>query len=212
MKLLKENFGYIYKITNTINNKIYIGKTKETIDSRYKRHIYDIEHHKTKSLLYDAMKKYGIDSFKVEQIDVADTLEDLNEKEKFYIKNLNSTNPAIGYNINKGGDGGHGGPMFKGHHHSEETRKQMSISRMGDKNSNYGNHRIMPDEEKHKHACPGELNGMYGKKHSEESKVKNRLAHIGSKRMTNNEIYPKYKVIKINEIQTYLDNGWYFLK
>lgn len=161
-------YGYIYKITNIINKKIYIGQTKSSIETRFKRHIYDIEHHKTKSLLYDAMNKYGKENFIIEQIDIAYTSDELNEKEIYYIKTFNTQDPTIGYNICKGGTRGPGGPMFKGHKHTEETRKQMSISRKGSNNSNYGNHRKMPNEEKQKHACPGEKNGMFGKTHSEE--------------------------------------------
>lgn len=52
-------YGIIYKITNNLNGKIYISQTKNSLSIRFKRHIYDIEHHKTKSLLYDAMKNVG---------------------------------------------------------------------------------------------------------------------------------------------------------
>lgn len=212
MKLTKDIFGYIYKITNLINNKVYIGKTKNSIDIRFKQHLYEIDKLKTKSLLHDAIKKYGVDNFKVEEIDSATCLQELNDKERFYINKYNSRNPKLGYNICIGGEGGPGGPMFLGHKHSLETRAKMSLDRKGEKNANYGNHRKMPEDEKPKHARPGELNGMYGKTHSDESKLKNSLSHLGSRRMSNIDLYPKYKIIKEQDIQKYLDNNWFLLK
>ena len=210
MKLLKERFGYIYKITNKINSKIYIGKTNSSIDIRFKQHIYSIEHHKTKSLLYDAMKKYGIENFTIEEIDSADSLEELNKKERHYISKYESQNPNIGYNICKGGECGPGGPMFKDHHHSEETKRKMSFDRTGTKNSNYGNRWHHTSDMKYRY--DGENNPMFGKTHSEDSKFKNRLSHLNSKKMTNDEIYPNYKMIKEKDIEEYLNNGWYFFK
>ena len=54
--------GYIYKITNKINNKVYIGKTEGDIALRWQQHIYNmsngIEYH-----LYNAMRKYGLENF-----------------------------------------------------------------------------------------------------------------------------------------------------
>lgn len=48
---------------------------------------------------------------------------------------------------------------------------------------------------------------MFGKTHSEDSKFKNRLSHLNSKKMTNDEIYPNYKMIKEKDIEEYLNNG-----
>ena len=57
--------GYIYKITNLINNKLYIGQTKKTIEERFKAHIKVARQHKNR-YLYDAMNKYGYENFKIE--------------------------------------------------------------------------------------------------------------------------------------------------
>lgn len=174
--------GYIYKITNKQDGKIYIGKSKTTVQGRWQGHLRDcakyIQQNKNSSKLYNAMKKYGIDSFEIEQIDQC-PYEELDDRERYWISKLDSRNPTVGYNICKGGECGPGGPRFANHRHSEETKQQMSLSRRGENNSNYGNHRVMPEEEKQKHANPGESNGMYGKKHSEESKELNRQAHLG---------------------------------
>jgi len=86
----------IYKITNLINNKIYIGKDTSS-DSNY---------FGSGLLIKKAIKKYGIENFKKEILDETNDLENLCIKEKYWIKNFNSTNLKIGYNISKGGDGG----------------------------------------------------------------------------------------------------------
>jgi hypothetical protein len=71
--------------------------------------------------------------------------------------------------MTKGGDGGPGGLMFKGHTHSYETKLNMSINRTGDKNSNYDN-RWHHTSDMNYHDLHGENNPMYGKHHSEETK------------------------------------------
>lgn len=95
--------GYIYKITNTINNKIYIGQTRYTIQKRW------IEHCETSSRLnyplYKAMRKYGQDNFIIEEIEqISDEL--LNEREIYWISFYNSYAPSgYGYNVTLGGEG-----------------------------------------------------------------------------------------------------------
>lgn len=97
---------YIYKITNKINGKIYIGQVyNKTIQDRFNRHIKDASPH-SRSIVDKAIDKYGKDNFTVEQIDTATTLEELNQKEMFWIKYYNSTDRSIGYNLTDGGDGG----------------------------------------------------------------------------------------------------------
>lgn len=94
--------GYIYKITNKINNKVYIGQTRRTVAERYDRHLYLAKQHENRRL-YDAMNHYGYDNFIVEEI-VEASDEQLNELEIFYIKQYNSIDPAFGYNMTGGGD------------------------------------------------------------------------------------------------------------
>ena len=104
----------IYKITNTDNNKIYIGKTKEYykktkfgIESRLQNHI-NCALSKSKAndcpRLYNAIRKYGKDKFKVELLE-STTEENIDDREIYYIKSYDSTNPNIGYNIALGGGG-----------------------------------------------------------------------------------------------------------
>jgi hypothetical protein len=86
----------IYKITNCLNSKIYIGKDTTSNPKYYGSGV----------ILNNAIKKYGIENFVKEVIDTAETKEDLSKKEKNWIEYYNSTDKSIGYNISKGGDGG----------------------------------------------------------------------------------------------------------
>lgn len=208
--------GYIYKITNKINGMFYIGKSKSTADIRYKSHLKQAIKNKelniTSSRLYNAMNKYGLENFEVEILEEC-PYENLSDRERYWISELDARNPMVGYNICKGGEGGPGGPRMAGKHHSEETKRIMSQSRRGENNSNYGNHWTQSDElkELHRELSKGENNGMFGKKHSEDSKAKNRDSHLGRKRMSNVSIYPSYKMIPSENIEEYLQKGWFLL-
>lgn len=92
----------IYKITNTINNKIYIGVTSRAIEERFAEHKSRIEE-RNNIHLYQAMEKYGRENFIIEIIDTANTNEEMFEKEKYYIKLYDSYNN--GYNMTLGGEG-----------------------------------------------------------------------------------------------------------
>lgn len=86
----------IYKTTNLINGKIYVGK-----DS-----INNPDYLGSGLILNRAIKKYGIHNFKKIILEQCNTSQELDEKEKYWIKELNSTDKRIGYNIAKGGTGG----------------------------------------------------------------------------------------------------------
>jgi group I intron endonuclease len=84
---------FIYKITNLINNKIYIGQ------SRYKNDNYFGSGVNIKN----AIEEYGKNNFVKEYIDEAFNQLELDEKEKYWIKITDAQNPIIGYNIADGG-------------------------------------------------------------------------------------------------------------
>lgn len=93
--------AYIYKITNDIDDKLYIGQTKYSIDKRFREHCYDAFKNKNKNVpLYSAMKEYGIDHFHIEIIEETDNP---NEREMYWINQLDSF--SHGYNATKGGSG-----------------------------------------------------------------------------------------------------------
>lgn len=94
--------AYIYLITNDINNKVYVGKTTETISNRYSKHIYDAKNSKDNSAIHMAMRKYGIEHFIVQKIEEC-PIDVLSQKEIYWIKYYDSYNN--GYNLTPGGDG-----------------------------------------------------------------------------------------------------------
>lgn len=89
----------VYKFTNKINNKIYIGQSKN-IERRYIRHLYDAKHG-SKTMLHQAIRKYGIENFSFDIVAEC-AINELNYKEKYYIKYFNSIMP-YGYNMQSGG-------------------------------------------------------------------------------------------------------------
>lgn len=99
--------GEIYKITNKVNGKIYIGKTKRTSHIRWIEHIRDSKNYPQKNIpLHKAIQKYGVDNFLCEILEDNIPLDNLNKKEKAYIKKYKTTNSNLGYNCTQGGDGG----------------------------------------------------------------------------------------------------------
>ena len=95
--------AFIYKITNSINNKVYIGKTEYSIEKRWKEHCNDaFKDRNEKRPLYVAIRKYGIKNFNIELIEETNIPE---EKEIYWIKYYNSF--ENGYNATLGGDGKH---------------------------------------------------------------------------------------------------------
>ena len=96
--------GYIYKITNTKNNKVYIGQTTRTIVERYEEHL----NHASNSVnrhLYDAMNHYGAESFIVESLEECEDTK-LSDREIYWINHYNSNDGSFGYNMTSGGEGG----------------------------------------------------------------------------------------------------------
>lgn len=95
--------GSIYKITNDINDKVYIGKTLHTIEKRFQEHIKDAEKRDNeKRPLYSAMRKYGVEHFSVELVEKVDIAE-LSNREIYWISFYNSYKD--GYNATLGGEG-----------------------------------------------------------------------------------------------------------
>jgi group I intron endonuclease len=113
--------GFIYKITNIITNKCYIGETKEKMpETRWKQHKRTIEKGIGCPALQNAVKKYGIDNFTFKVLIICFD-EERFKFEKEYIKKFNSIAPN-GYNLTKGGEGG----GFYGKKHSQETINKIS--------------------------------------------------------------------------------------
>lgn len=175
-------FGYIYKIVNRVNGMIYIGQTRNSINTRFIHHKSSAKRQKT--YLYNAMNKYGVENFTIEQIDTASSIDELNEKEIYWIKKLNTKKPN-GYNMVNGGN------SVSGLHHTEETKRLLKIKSTGNKNA-LGKHNI-PEESKQKmiNAHKGKSSSFKSKHHTLDARKKISINH--SKKVLcveTNKIYP----------------------
>lgn len=95
--------GYIYKITNQINGKAYVGKTERSIEVRWKEHLRHAEDLSDRLPLYKAMIKYGKENFIVEQLEECNN-EILDNREIYWINALYTY--GDGYNCTGGSEGG----------------------------------------------------------------------------------------------------------
>lgn len=125
----------IYKAENKINNKVYVGKTKGTLEGRMRSHISDSVKYKSKTYFHNAIRKYGSNNFQfsvVEEVD-GNSVSFLNDREKYWIKTLDSRIPN-GYNMTKGGDGNDGTikPNL-GVKLSEEQKEKLRLANLGKK-------------------------------------------------------------------------------
>ena len=137
-------YGYIYKTTNLINGKIYIGqkKSKVFLGNKYLGSGYKLK---------AAIKKYGPDNFNVELLESCDDKDALNNLEIYYISKYDSRNSDIGYNLAKGGNviglSGEQHPFY-GKHHTEEAKLKNSIAHIGRTAWNKGKTGVYSDETK----------------------------------------------------------------
>lgn len=99
-------FGRIYKYTNLINNKVYIGQTKKSLKQRHKNHLNELNDN---TYFHRAILKYGINNFKLELIEDNIPYDKLDSREKYWIKYYDSFyTSGKGYNLTEGGQWGSG--------------------------------------------------------------------------------------------------------
>lgn len=172
----------VYKYTNKINGKIYIGQTCKTLKARADngKGYIRCPH------FWRAIQKYGWDNFEGEIIADELTLDEANELETSLIKSLNSIDPSIGYNNREGGSNGAMteeakrkiGAAHKGIGHvcSEETKKKVSESLKEyyktHKHPCTGTHYSDERRKKISETRKGVNSPSYGKHHTEEAKRK----------------------------------------
>lgn len=108
----------IYKITNKINKKLYVGLTTIELSERFKIHTGK---NSQCTALKEAIKYFGVENFTIEEIEKCSSLEELKMREEFWIKELSTLAPD-GYNLTTGGEC----PR-----HSEITKQKMSATRKG---------------------------------------------------------------------------------
>jgi group I intron endonuclease len=162
----------IYKLTNTINGKSYIGFTSKAPEKRWAAHL-EKAHAKKNVYLYDAINKYGWENFTKEVIYCSQDAEHtLSVMEPYFIREYNTFfTDEHGYNMTRGGEGTLGAKF------SDERKIAISIRLKGSGNSFFGRHHT--DETKQKvseavkrsrHLRVGEAAPFAGHKHSEESR------------------------------------------
>jgi group I intron endonuclease len=150
----------IYRVTNTLNSKIYIGKTTQLLKQRWYQHCSEARNGK-QTHLYRAIRKYGESVFMIETLEVVTDVSLLNEREIHWIAEL-----APHYNMTAGGEG------IVGFKHSSHTREQMRQRVLGEKNPIYGSPRSEETRRKLSEA-------QTGKTHSEETRAKMRIDRKG---------------------------------
>lgn len=101
----------IYKVSNLINGKVYIGQTKRSLEARWKQHCHDVKSKHSSFNLQKAIKEFGAENFFIEQIDSAESKEEAKEKEVYWIKFYNAI--GNGYNTSPGGKAGGNRKMVK---------------------------------------------------------------------------------------------------
>ena len=177
----------IYKITNKINGKVYIGQTVRSLRDRWYGHC----NAPTNTAIHHAIVKYRKENFTIEQIDSAKTREELDQKEIYWIQFYDCLAPN-GYNVTKGGV----------HYEITEKTREKHRQCKGENHPMYGKHLSNSHKEKLRLAFLGEKNHFYGKKHSNATKERLRLINLGKKHSP--ETIEKMKISNAGE-----RNGFY---
>jgi len=155
----------IYKYTNKNNGKVYIGQTSKTLEERAQSNGHNYCECRK---FYNAIKKYGWDAFEPEILEIVKTVEQANERERYYISEYQSTDDKYGYNIALGGDN----KVM-----SEESKKLISKSakeRYKDPANNpmYGKKHSVEAKKKQSECKTGENNPMFGKRWTENQRLR----------------------------------------
>lgn len=170
-----------YLVTNSRNQKSYIGITTRSLDRRWYEHCY-VENSCAK-LLSKAIKKYGIDVFEIKEIASSiDDLDGLKKLETMLIEQYQTLVPN-GYNLTKGGDGVWGfkqdpkiieqiASKKRGTKLSNETKQKMRESHLGQKNHFYGQQHTKESKQKISESKKGCAGPWTGKSRDEDTKKK----------------------------------------
>ena len=131
--------GLIYKIVNSVNTKVYVGKTTDTFGTRWSQHKSRARHTYRNHYLYNAMRKHGIDNFSMVVLEEVPD-ENLDVREMAWIAELNAANAKFGYNCTPGGEGAKHGPSSKCRQKgwralSDATKEKISKAHKGRKQS-----------------------------------------------------------------------------
>lgn len=217
-------YGYIYKTTNLITNKFYIGQKHSEV-------FLGEKYLGSGKRLNDSIKHYGKENFKVELIEEIESKELMDEREIYWIAYYNATNPDIGYNISEGGNvnrtmiginnpfymkkhseeskklmSEHNARPMLGKHHSEETKEKIASGNRG---------KVVSNEAREKLSLNAKNNpnyGMRGKPVKEETRLKLSIAKKGKPTSARGSIHitndVEDKMVHEDELDYYLSIGW----
>lgn len=164
MENLSKLYGIIYRITNLINEKSYIGQTIQSLESRIDAHHKNAQNG-SNFAIHRAIRKYGIENFKYEILTFCESNQELNDQESFYISYFNTftgNKNHKGYNMTSGGSS---------KKYSDEVREKLSkraSEKIGDKNPFFN--RKHSDESRAKMSLAQK--NRIRKRHSDETKFK----------------------------------------
>ena len=171
-------YGYIYKIENVVNGKVYIGQTIQNPINRRNSHFAYLKNNKHyNEHLQNAFNKYGESNFKFTVLNYATSKEVLDQLEDDYINYYDCLNPKNGYNLKSGG--ANGKPTLetrkkmsesnKGRKVSLETRMKLSKSRQGINSPLFGKKRSIEICNKISESHKGKTHSMIHRKRNSES-------------------------------------------
>lgn len=160
-----KEFGIVYKATNKINGKAYIGQTVGSLKARIYQHKSDAINRNDNNNFHNALLKYGENNFNWKIIDSARSRNELDLLEIRYIEKYDTFNN--GYNSTHGGWGdrdfsGTRNAMF-GRKHSKETKKKIGLANSGPNSFWFGKKHSEETKRKIGRSQLGEKNHMYGR-------------------------------------------------
>lgn len=179
-------YGYIYETTNLVNGKKYIGQKKSEVFLAEK-------YLGSGKILRQAVKKYGVDKFKVKLVEKCDSQEELDEKEKYYISKLSNNYPInMIYNIASGGNSGNLRKFYTEEQYNEWKYK-ISKSKKGQKPWNAGHKNAFSDTARIKMSMAHKgkkLSDEHKRKISNSNKIsQNRVANIQANSKRTKELW-----------------------
>ena len=175
---------YVYRLTNTVNGKIYIGKAKDP-RARFRKHISSAKLKKPDQFFYlqASIRKYGADKFALDIVECLGSAEKAYAREMYWVGYYKSNNNKYGMNLTLGGDGSRGHILSKSARMSiskaQTGRKMPECTRRAIVKANKGRHYSAEHRKKIGDAQQGNKNHRYGKKNTAEHNLAISRANTG---------------------------------